>query len=331
MPNRFASVLIASLVGSAAVAALAQPAPAAPEPKVIEQQSRNFVQAYTAAANPQIDQISRWHNPLCIQIKGLPDDQAATVRARIESVAQAEGLPAPPATCRANVEIIFTDQPQSTMDLLAQRQEPPLGYYHRERLNQLKTVTHAIQAWYTTATRGGGVNTGSLGENGHATMANAGSGAMGFAGSPHESIQHDDDVIDDPQNTAPVGCVDRFKSCYISVLYNVIIMADHKALAGKDLRLVADDMVMLALSQPRSLDSCNTLPSVLEAFAKSACPGRDPPAGLTAADTAYLAALYASDPEVKKATALSDIGARMAKILIKGDAGSPPAADATAR
>jgi hypothetical protein len=330
MPNAFASMLIACALSSACAAALAQPAP---DPKVIEKQARSFVQAYAAASNPQIDQISRWHDPVCVQIKGLTDDLAAAITARIASVAQAQGLPAAAPGCRANVEIVFADQPQSTMDVIAQRQEPLLGYYHRERLSQLKTVTRPIQAWYTTATRGSAVNTGSLAQNGHATMANVGSGAMGFAGSPRSSAQHNDDVIDDPQNSAPVGCVDRFTSCYTSVLYNVIILVDGKAVVGKDMGLVADDITMLALSQPRSQDGCNALPSVLDAFAKAACPGRVPPTGLTAADAAYLSALYASQAEVKKATELSEMAALMAKTLIKASAASPslPPADAKPR
>jgi hypothetical protein len=50
-----------------------------------------------------------------------------------------------------------------------------------------------------------------------------------------------------------------------------------------------------------------------------ACSGRDTPDGLTGADVAYLTALYAADPEAKKASEQSDIAKRMARILVKAN------------
>ena len=314
MPNRYASVLIASVLCSTAAAALAQSAPpapsttvapltvqAAPSPKVIERQTHTFVQSYAAVPNPEIDQIGRWHDPVCVQVVGLPQaDQAALIKARIESVARAVGLPAPwttPAGCRANVQIVFTDQPQRIMDTVAKTREYLLGYYHFHDRDRLKTVTHPIQAWYVTETRGIG-------------------GSAGFI------YQVKKEVIDDPENIPPDGCGDsRFSACLRSAFYNVFIVADSKVLEGQDLGLVADYLVMQALSQPRSLEGCNALPSVIDRFAKSACPGRDPPDGLTPADAAYLTALYDSDPEGRKASEQSDIASGMARILIKAGAG----------
>jgi hypothetical protein len=85
---------------------------------------------------------------------------------------------------------------------------------------------------------------------------------------------------------------------------------------------VADYVAMLAVSQPRSLDGCNALPSVIDLLAKSACSDRDPPVGMTAADSAYLAGLYASDPEARTTSAEGDIAGRMAAILIKAQTAS---------
>jgi hypothetical protein len=311
MPNLFASVLIASVLGSVCVAALAQPAPApattvapvtvtaAPTPKIVQKQSRSFVQSYAATANPEIDQIGRWQDPVCVQVEGVIPAQAAMVKARIESVAQAVGLRAARPGCIANVEVVFSDKPQATMDLVAKRLEPLLGYYHRHDRDKLKTVTHPIQAWYVTATRGQGPNAGVM-----------------FS-SYGQYSQLDAKVIDDPDNQPPDGCAENphFTACLKSTFNNVFMVADSRALQGKDLGLVADYMVMLALSQTRSLDGCNALPSVIDVLAKSACPGRDPPDGLTPADAAYLTALYASDPEGKRTAAQDAIAGRMAKML----------------
>jgi hypothetical protein len=328
MPNRFASVLIAAVLAPAS-AALAQPAAApaptppaakaaastavapvtvqaAPKPKVIEKQSQNFVLNYAATPNAEIDQIGRWHDPVCVQVVGLIDAQAAAIKARIEDVAKAVGLPATRSPCSANVEIVFNDKPQAVMDKVAQQREYLLGYYHRHDHDRLKKVTRPIQAWYVTATRGEG---GSV----------AGILFGGVSG-----VQVKTDVIDDPENPPPNSCGDspQFTACLKSEFRNVFIVADTKALDGKGAGLLSDYLVMLALSQPKSLDGCNTLPSVLDLFAPSACPGRDTPDGLTPADAAYLTALYMSDSEGKKAMEQSDISNRMAKILVNANA--PP-------
>lgn len=108
----------------------------------------------------------------------------------------------------------------------------------------------------------------------------------------------------------------------------MLIIADSKALVGKPLRLVADDMVMLALSQAKSLEGCTALPSVIDAFARSPCGDRDPPSGLTPADDAYLTALYSADPKGRRFLEENDIAERMAQNLIKASA-SP--ADVKAR
>jgi len=319
MQNRWLSA-VTGVVWLASSAALGQPAPdgknapptivspvtveAAPTPKAIQKLSNSFVRSYAATPNPNIDQIGRWHEPACVQVWGLPlAAQAAKIKARIEAMAQAVGLPAARTGCKINVEIVFAAQPQSLMDAIARRWEPVLGYYHRDRTAQLKTITRPIQAWYLTRTETEGVNIGALIDSGISPNF--------YLKSPR--------VIDDPQRGPPIGCTDRFTACYQSEFGNVLIVADSKALDGKNLRLIADDMTMLALSEPKSLDGCNALPSVIDAFATSPCRGRETPYALTSADVAYLKALYSADPEGKKFVEYADIGERMANILIKGD------------
>jgi hypothetical protein len=340
MPNRFASVLIAALLCSGS-AALAQPAPApstgvAPvtvtgQPvrprRVIQQQASDFVQHFAAVANPEIDQIARWHEPVCAQVEGLIPEQAALIKARIEGVAREVGLPAAWARdtgCKANVEIVFTDKPQALMNTVAKRRESLLGYYHFHDRNRLKAVTRPIQSWYVTATSVG-FSCGST-ELAFASLKDSNGMPVRNTGFPGAAIP--EGQVDDPENTPPTGCdhAPHFTNLYTSAFANVFMVADSKALEGKDLGLVADYMVMLALSQPRSLDGCNALPSVVDRFAPSRCYGHDAPDGLTPADAAYLTGLYESDPEGFKVFEQSDITRRMAAILIKAStAGQPPA------
>ena len=344
MLNRFCPAL-ASLAGLAAsTAALAQTPPAAttvapltvqatPSPAVVQKQTRSFVQTYAAAPNPEIDQIVRWHDAVCVQVVGkITLDQAALIALRIEAVAKSLNLPAHAAGCRPNIEIKFTDRPQDTLDEVAKKEEQVLGFHYPSGLKALKTVTRPIQAWYMTATRGG---------TNLAGMAFAyldGHGGPGPSSWRHQPKQ---EVIDAPENGPPTSCGDNphFTACLKGVFKNVLMVADTNMVQGKDVGAVADYMAMLALSQPRSLDGCYALPSVIDLMAKTACPGRDPPDGLTPADAAYLTALYSADLEAKKAGEQGDIARRMAAILIKANAvavagaglTSSPAANANAR
>lgn len=336
MPNRFVSVLLASILASASVAALAQTAPAAPPangasttvapvtveagapPKVIKRQTESFVHSYAAVPNPEIGQIARWRDPVCVQVEGLPRaDQAAAIKARIESVAQAVGVRAARANCKANVEIVFTSQPQQTMDLVAKRREDLLGYDHRQEHDRLKTVTRPIQAWYQTATRGEGVNNAGMA---FAIVKDAAGEAISNPGNmPGQSSA--DETIDEPDSSKPTGCANapRFTACLQSVFRNIFMIADSNALQGKDLGAVADYLAMLALSQPRSLDGCNSFASVIDLMAKAACPGRDPPDGMTPTDAAYLTALYKADLDGFLQFEQGDISNRMAEILVKAE------------
>lgn len=333
MLERFAPVLVgaACLVTAPADAQIAaqipaqappaaQPAPtmvapvtieAAAKPKVVQKQTQTFVQSYAAAPNTDVDQIGRWRDPICVQVEGLPlPAQAAAIKGRVEDVAKAVGLNVAKPGCRSNIQIVFTDQPQRLMDAIADRHEEVLGYYHRHERARLKTVTRPIQSWYVTATKGEGDGRGALMSQAHA----------GPSATP--PYQFETEVVDDPDNQPPMSCGSNphFSACLQTVFHNVLVVADSKAMQGKDLGLVADYLVMLTMSQPRSLDGCNALPSVIDVFAKSPCANRDAPDGLTPSDAAYLTALYGADLRLKKSGEQEDIALRMARILIKANA-----------
>jgi len=70
-----------------------------------------------------------------------------------------------------------------------------------------------------------------------------------------------------------------------------MVLVDARRVDGAKLGAIADYVAMLVLADPRGLDQCQALPSVLDLFA-GACPGRAAPTGLTRGDLAYLKALY---------------------------------------
>jgi hypothetical protein len=80
----------------------------------------------------------------------------------------------------------------------------------------------------------------------------------------------------------------------VSSLLNVLIVADIRKVGGGEIGPVSDYITMLALSEPRSLDQCSKLPSILDLMS-SDCGSRAKPDRLTHSDIAYLKGLYAAD------------------------------------
>jgi hypothetical protein len=286
---------------------------AAPGPVIVRRETREYVQTF-AASTPAIDQIARWHDPICIGVVGLVPDQAARVAARIQEVAEGVGMRALKPGCRANVEVVFTDQPQAFMDKVADSREEVLGYWHRHQLKDLKTVTRPIQAWYVTAT------VSNSGPNADLATATVSSNSAAISGSAF-NFQALTEVVDDPTNRGPTACGDspHFTHCLVSELKNVLIVVDTSRLKDKTLGPVSDYLSLLALAQPRSLDGCTALPSVIDLLGPS-CRDRGPPDGLMPADAAYLTSLYAANLEANRAGEVGDIESRMSAILIKANA-----------
>jgi hypothetical protein len=93
-----------------------------------------------------------------------------------------------------------------------------------------------------------------------------------------------------------------------------IVVIDPARTQGLSLDAVADYAALIGLAQPRTLDACNVLPSVTDIFAGT-CPGRGVPAGLTAADAAYLKALYTGSAGMRATRYRSELVDRMTRLL----------------
>jgi hypothetical protein len=267
----------------------------------VDRQAFDFVQAYSVST-PKIDQIARWKDPLCVAVVGLPPDQAAQIKARIEDVAKAVGVTPAPAGCTGNVQIAFAAQPQRLVDNYVKGREWILGYNYLDA--SAKTVTRPIQAWYVTATVGaGGGNTGWQ-------FAYTGVPSQ-VAGNP---AQLNDKVIDRPGGWSPTGRGDStLTSGLRSEIVNVFAVVDTSKAESKSVGVLSDYLAMLVLSQPRSIGACQPLPSVTDLFVEGCAGGA--PDGLTAADAAFLTALYQANPEARKVNMQSDIAGRMARML----------------
>jgi hypothetical protein len=294
----------------------------ATKPAELRKQTYSFVQFY-AATTQNLDQLARWDIPVCVTVQGLPAEANAQVRGRVEEVARALKVPVRGTGCGPNIQILFTNQPQALLDKVAAEHEHLLGYWHHRDRDKLKTVTRPVQAWYVTATNGSG---GPTGGQTFATIIQSGTAESpqntavpeGAAGREPGGEAYDDEFT----NRMPTGCADRphFTSCLQSVFRHVLVVVDTSKVQDQSPGAIADYAAMLAMAQPKSLDACNTLPSVIDLLA-SRCPGAEAAKdGLTRADVAYLTALYRTDLEAKKAGQQTDIANKMADMLLRANA-----------
>jgi hypothetical protein len=277
-------------------------------PQVVEKQSRAFVLTY-AKPTEKLDQIARWRDAVCVVVEGaVAPEMAANIKARITGVARTLGVRVVKSRCTANIEILFSARPQYWLDWIANHHDSALGLHSVPQTKALKTVVRSIQAWYVTSTRCDGITTAA---------------ALKFGGINGFSTR--DETYDSYEGSSPVGCGDsRVTSGLESVFSNVLVFVDSGRLSQPELGPIGDYLTMVTLSQPRTLDGCNALPSVIDFYAVT-CPGRQPPDKLTRTDMAYLKALYSADPEAKKASEMTDIAGRMAASLIKEASASPAA------
>jgi hypothetical protein len=73
---------------------------------------------------------------------------------------------------------------------------------------------------------------------------------------------------------------------------------------------VSDYIAVLTLTKISSLDTCSELPSIIDLLS-STCGSRTKPDSITAADIAFLKALYSSDIEHNLSVELGDMHDRM--------------------
>ena len=241
----------------------------------------NFIDSHAAPA--RTGQYARWYTAICPRIAGgLPAEFEQFMRGRIADVAQRVGARANrDPNCSPNVQVFFAAQPQKQLDELVRSEPVLLGYDFQSQSQGAATFSGLIRPWYLTATRG----------------------------------RYDDVVRDTPDSpfTASMqqSTVADKRS---SLIWEVVVIADAKKIAGYPAGPVADYIAMLILTKTRSLDGCGELPSIVDLLVPNCRPGNEP-TGLTEADTAFLEALYSVDMNLAMSMQRSHIRKRMLRDL----------------
>lgn len=282
-------------IGLAAVPALAQ-VESVTSRAVREKQIQQYVESH-AVPSRVAAKIGRWETGICVTAEGLKPELLEFVVRRVKAVATQVGarVNANP-TCRDNVEIGFASNPQSVMDYIRDKHAAYLGFHNNtvEAGNSAR-MTRPIQAWYATATI-----------------------------DANNEVQSDAPRREAPQCFDPPLCrvwvsapVQRSTGTRVSDgmrtgFVNVIVLADRDRLVKMEMGAVADYIAFLVLAQPRSLDECTGLPSILNSLAPNCAANSGE---LSAADIAYLTAVYRMNTDRLLAGQKEQIAFQMKKAL----------------
>jgi hypothetical protein len=262
--------------------------------RALEHAVHSFVESRSTAGT-RTNQIGRWYEKMCPLVTGLQSGSNRLVTREVLDLARGVGAPVPPdgKTCSINIEIIFTDEPQALLDDIAKVNRAELGYFPTSQWSQMTTFSRPIQAWYETGTR----------------QTNCQPPRGTDIPQPCDPSVTQLDVDAGDVNLQPSGFADRLKRGLRSEFGHVLIIVDSGSVARYSLASIADYAAMLSLSRMTQLGNCASLPSITDLLA-SGC-ANPAPDTLTAADRAYLKALYAADLETPLALERGDLGGRM--------------------
>jgi hypothetical protein len=240
----FAILLLAGLAGAAA-----QPAPTesvtVTGERTREEQIKSFVQS-RAAPSVRLGKIARWEAGICPAATGLKPEFLRFILQRLKATAAKVGAPVnSAASCRTNVEIVFTSAPQALLDNLRKSHEDYLGYHaNAAQADRLAKVNHFIQSWYAT---------GTIDANG-SVQADIKRRGMPFCMDEPECR-----IMTDMPPSAVTGS--RLNNGLHSGFLNVVIVAEPGKLSDQEAGALADYISVLALSQPGSLDVARPCPA----------------------------------------------------------------------
>jgi hypothetical protein len=246
--------------------------------------SREVLQGFVgslAAPARMTGKMVRWELGICPLTVGLRPAATKFVTKRVREVAALAGAPVNAnASCRPNIEILFSAHPQILLDNIREKHPDFLGYHNSGQLDRLATVTRPIQAWYLTATQD---------LAGQSIIDSAKHGPFRFV-------------------TTGSRTIDGLRSTF----YHVLIVIDPEKVTDYEIGSLTDYIAMLALTQPLSLDTCQVLPSIVNLLAAGCDNKAD---ALTGNDTAYLKGLYRMNGGLTLGTQKDQIAYRMEQDL----------------
>lgn len=259
--------------------------------------------------------IARWEHGICPIVAGQNDHYTRFIAQHLQYVALAAGAPVnKDASCKPNIEIVFTTTPQALLDAVARDDQHYLGYFESVADKKaLATVTRPIQAWYTTETT----------DRKGRTRLDTGRSIVGgtTVGNFNALSDNNGDIISSTPGTALTDMPPFFASSGNHLndeihtgFRHILIVIDSAKVAGQDVVPLADYISMLALSQIAP-DACQQLPSIANRMAPDC--RHETSNSLTMYDLAFLQGLYHMTSGRYMVAQLSEIGDVMTDRLEK--------------
>ena len=224
---------------------------------------------------PAYGQYGRWTVPVCLKLTGITEPAASVVAARVRAVAVAAGIAIARPGCRANLNIIFSEDGARTASVILRRRPGLVARLPVVEKTRLINEPLPVRWWYGFEVGdGSGVSAGA--GAGSSAALNSAAGATALA------------------QSMPVGPDAVMTNSYSSSLINTNLsiaitsataIVDVTLATGKSLEAVADHVAMVALAPTRLPPQAPGVPSILGLFSNG-------DQRLSNWDSAYLAALY---------------------------------------
>ena len=249
------------------------------DPPTLGAEIRRFVRGH--ARLTRIDQIGRWHSPICVRVTNLPAAYGDFIANRIVTIAREAGAPTQDqAGCAPNVSIIFTTEPQALLDSIRAERPELLGFHRIGQRDAVATMSRPIQAWHVTATSNGMVT-----------------------------------AIDEPMSDPPAGAAgSRLTHRLQSLFVHVLIIVNQNEVTDAQIGPISDYLAMMALTDIRDGTwQCGGLITILELF--SAECSASAPQELTTPDRAFLQGLYTMDAQAVASLQRAGISREMRDVL----------------
>jgi hypothetical protein len=261
--------------------------------EIPEKQARDFVKSFTAIS-PASGKIARWRMGICPAVTGLPPSGIRLVTGRVRQVAVMAGAPVGAPSCKPNTDIVFTLNPQVLLDNMRAKNRVLLGYHDASQEQELATVRHPIQAWYTTQT---------VDYHGNATVDDK----LRTQGGSYTDTPFGRIFISEATVQQVTGS--HLSDGRSSEILHAVIVIDLAKVTGRTVGALADYAAMLALAQTQSFEACAPVASITN-LVSSGCAAA-PVNEVTSADLAYLHALYSIDPRDSLGRQREEIASRM--------------------
>jgi hypothetical protein len=212
--------------------------------------------------HPVDGQIARYAAGVCPVAIGVSDEFSKRIADRIRTVAGEAGAPVAPQPCDGNLLVFFVNNPAEFFKSVESEHPAWLRSLSRYSRKQLAASNEPVLAWHLTTRRNG------EGQGSHVDVS---------ASHPVPTMR-----VRDSSFVAPITR---------QTIDSAFVVVSLSAIDGRPIYQIADNIALQALT-PVDLPQAQQLPTVLTAFKQEPLKA---PAMMTAADLAFLRALYASD------------------------------------